>query len=192
MNGSNEQLREIELQQAWLSGLLDDYPEPAPRGLENLKLTVRIAAQEHLLDALAAPPPSPQVISDVKRAVRRELDVSQVGRGGSGWSWSRLMGGLAAAAAVAFWFLPAPVTNRGVSAVGENLFVEVLIDAADGEDELEGWSEQVRSVEAEMQNVADLLVSDDSEWGDYRLNDLDALDEQIDELYEQLETAVDT
>lgn len=197
MNDVNaQQVKQIERDETWLAGVMADYPEPAPSGLENIKLSVRIAAQQHVLQNATTPPPSPATLNRVKRAVRAELN-SQTGaprtvtQRWGGVRWSSVVGGLAAAAALAFWFVPANVTPPDDSNAALEDFIAVLTNNS-SEAEVDDWSAQVAAFESELDEVADLLVSDDSGWDDYRLNDLDAIDDEIDDLYQELEDALET
>lgn len=211
MNETNpQQVKQIERDEAWLAGVMADYPEPAPTGLENIKLSVRIAAQRHILDDGTTPPPSRETLDRIKLAVRAELtsqarrdlettaDRSVAHRWG-GVRWSSVFGGLAAAAALAFWFVPANVTSppslNPRSAAIEDFIAVMTHETISGStiDEVsDDWSAQVAAFESELDEVADLLVSDDSGWDDYRLNDLDAIDDAINELFQEIEDALDT
>jgi len=211
MNEMNpEHVKQIERNEAWLAGVMAGYPEPAPSGLENIKLSVRIAAQQHVLDPATTQPPSRETLDRIKLAVREEL-TSQAGREletkadravahrWGGVRWSSVFGGLAAAAALAFWFVPANVTsppslNPRNAAIED--FIAVMthetISGSTIDEASDDWSAQVAAFESELDEVADLLVSDDSGWDDYRLNDLDAIDDEIDDLFQELENALET
>lgn len=193
MNESNPQIKKIERDEAWLVGVMSAYPEPAPRRIEHLKLSVRIAAQQHVFDGAITPPPSRETMDRVKQAVRAELNTQAAGRRSfadrwGGMRWSSLMGGLAAAAALAFWFVPDNVTTlqRDQDPIA---FDWPNLDDVTGADE---WSAQIAAFKSELEEVTDLLVSDDSGWDDYRQSDLESIDDEIDELFQELESALET
>lgn len=192
-DAQDKQVQQIARDEAWLADLMRRYPEPPPRGLDNLKLVVRVTAQGRVLDEAATPPPSERTIHRVKQAVRAELSTRAVGARRGFGRWRTVWGTLAAAAAVAFWFVPVHVAPSA-PADGPDVmlgdFVAVLT-SGDAAGEPKSWTDQINTIESDIRYVEDLLVSEDAGWDDYQMDDLQTLDEQIDELLDEAQRALD-
>ncbi len=157
---------EIIRAEKWLSDLMRKYPEPDCPVIDGLKLQVRFALADDKTPIDVAPP-SPQTIRNIKQAVRAEL----AGRPSSklttlSRSWwfihRRALGGLAAAAILAFSVTPILWEGRGTPTVKPvpvyDDIVAVLASAGQTT-----FSLQLEDLESEIDSLADsIILSDDS------------------------------
>lgn len=187
MNAEDKQLlNELEAGEAWLASVMRDFPPPQPRAAEHLKLSVRIAAAESAVRMKLVQPPSASTLQRIKHNVRAELlrSHAQHQPKASGRRMPVVLGGLAAAAALAFWIVPfalQPAPDARTNMVSSlEVFSEVLASSATSD-----FDEQVDSMDDTLNELSEWLALPD--WlgvGDQ----IDDLENDIDSLIEENRT----
>lgn len=187
MNAEDKHLlTELEAGEAWLASVMRDFPPPSPRAAEHLKLSVRIAVAESAVRMKPVQPPSANTLERIKSNVRAELlrSHAQHQPKASGRRLPFVLGGLAAAAALAFWIVPfalQPAPDARTNMVSSlEVFSEVLASTTTTD-----FDEQVDSMDDTLNELSEWLALPD--WlgvGD-QINDLE---NDIDSLIEENKT----
>ena len=176
-------LEAIERDEAWLRDAMGRFPTPAPRSLEHLKLRLRMAVDEQVLDMDSGAAPSAKLLAQVKDSIREEISrqAVPVETAGDRFRTLRLtFAGLAAAAVLAFAVIPALIDlqNSERTQVAQRVdpiddFVAVLAsDPSDTETEL-------LRLDSELEELENTFTAVDDPWFD---DELDDIEDDIDRL----------
>lgn len=199
---TDQMIADVERGEAWLAKVMERFPEPECGSLEQVRLRVRIAAQERAMAFDAAPAPTEDLLRSAKRAIRAELDRTVAGglkpraprarlAGSRTWEQVRIVvGSLAVAAALTFALLPWSRTTESGPADKEvmesvALFAtaveSVSADDTDASDEL--WT-----LSAALEDLEDQGVAPADSWFEEEVGDLE---DDIDRLLSDDATASD-
>lgn len=197
---------EIERDEAWFADVVKRFPAPAFDGLQSIKHRVRIAVHEQVtgIAEMRSPAPSPEVVDRIKAAVRAELAGAPATRQPQehrvliAW-WSRYrvaLGTLAAAAVLAFAFLPLGGTDGGGESGGGSQGIQVARDAVPAIEDFVAYVSEASVdgtvefavLEAELDDLEQLVVSPTDSWFDDEVSDLD---DELDRLTNDTDWSLD-
>jgi hypothetical protein len=186
---------EVAELEAWFASCAANYPEPACRVIEHVKMRTRVAVGE--FDIPSVSPPSVETLASVKDAVRRELEVTEASRVAvfnPTVSVKRLslLGALAAAAVIALVFVPTWLSNGPSTTSDSESILDDLGYAL-------GISFEADPVDSELPDDADATgnyAGDSSDTfvslpDDTEESDLDEIDAAIDLLLEESAISLD-
>ena len=176
---------EVEQLESWFARLATQYPEPACRVIETVKMTTKVAAGELFLNgavndssALAVAetvPPSARTLAATKDAVRRELATVAVRREGpvsvrnegreKRTNWAPVWGGLtvmASAALIALVVLPGYLNTEDprdvtkVSALDDWAYVLTDSTSSDFDSDVEGFESDLNDLDDSFASLQDV------------------------------------